>query len=72
MGTGGYDLPVRGCRPRTALPPAGEAAPIAVVAATWQDDCPPQRAAAACAGAATTNYENTLDNFGNFEDCSLI
>ncbi|RWW41928.1 hypothetical protein BHE74_00052554 [Ensete ventricosum] len=35
----------RGCRPRTALPPAGVVAP-------WQGDCRPQRVAIARVGAA--------------------
>ncbi|RZR71079.1 hypothetical protein BHM03_00003406 [Ensete ventricosum] len=36
QGPAGSGQPARGCRPRTALPPVGEAAPAAGVAAPWQ------------------------------------
>ncbi|RRT33946.1 hypothetical protein B296_00042085 [Ensete ventricosum] len=41
-------------RLRLALSPAREAAPAIGVAAPWQGDCRPQRAAVAYAGAAAT------------------
>ncbi|RWW27333.1 hypothetical protein GW17_00008240 [Ensete ventricosum] len=47
----GCRAPVRGCRPRPALPLVGAAAPTARVVAPWQGDCQRTRATVTCAEA---------------------